>query len=186
MVVAVDVPDDALHEDFVFVHGYERAEHTGGELLEEDGIGRPVALEYLVRDQIRISRAIFDDLLARFAEGQSLGLGEEVGEQHGVVFADCVWGKRVLRLDRRQEIAGDQLRALVDELIKCMLAIGAGFAPDDWAGLVVNARAVAGDVLAVGLHVALLEIGGKTVHVLVVGQDGHRLGAEEVIVPDAQ
>ena len=41
-------------------------------------------------------------------------------------------------------------------------------------------------VLAVALHRQLLEVGGKPLQVLVVRQDGDRLGAEEVGVPDGQ
>ena len=41
-------------------------------------------------------------------------------------------------------------------------------------------------LLSVGLHVSLLEVGGEAVHILVVGQEGVGLGAEEVPVPDSQ
>ena len=42
-----------------------------------------------------------------------------------------------------------------------MLAVGAGLAPDDRAGLVVHDMPVQIDVLAVALHLQLLEIGGE-------------------------
>ncbi len=42
------------------------------------------------------------------------------------------------------------------------------------------------DLLSVGLHVSLLEVGGEPVEVLVVGEEGVGLGAVEVSVPDAQ
>ena len=41
-------------------------------------------------------------------------------------------------------------------------------------------------MLAVALHRQLLEVGGEALEVLLVGQDGDRLRAEEVGVPDAQ
>ena len=44
------------------------------------------------------------------------------------------------------------------------------------AGLVVDAGAVEGDVLAVGLHRQLLQVGGEAVQVLVVGQHRRRSG----------
>ena len=53
-------------------------------------------------------------------------------------------------------------------------------------GVVVDPGAVEGDVLAVGLHRQLLEVGGEAVQVLVVGQDGAGFGAEEVAVPDRE
>ena len=41
-------------------------------------------------------------------------------------------------------------------------------------------------MLAVALHGQLLEIGGESFQVLLVRQYGDRLGAEEIVVPDAQ
>src|SRR5690554_6916124 len=40
LIEGVDVPDDPLDEDFVLVEGDEGAEGGGGELREEDGVGR--------------------------------------------------------------------------------------------------------------------------------------------------
>ena len=42
---------------------------------------------------------------------------------------------RVLALGRGQEIAGNQLGPLMDELVEGMLAVGARLSPDDGAGL---------------------------------------------------
>ena len=39
------------------------------------------------------------------------------------------------------------------------------------------------NLLAIRLHVTLLKVGGEAVHVLVVGEQGVRLGAEKVAVP---
>ena len=39
------------------------------------------------------------------------------------------------------------------------------------------------NLLSVRLHVALLKVGGEAVHVLVVREQGVRLGTEEVAVP---
>ena len=66
-----------------------------------------------------------------------------------------------------------------------MLAVGARLAPDDGAGLIVDSLAVSVHRFAVALHVALLEVGRKSMQVLVIGQDGLGLGAEKIIVPDA-
>ena len=40
LIVRVDVPDDALREDLVLVHGDEQSEGERGQLLHHDGVGR--------------------------------------------------------------------------------------------------------------------------------------------------
>src|ERR1035441_2936604 len=92
----------------------------------------------------------------------------------------------ILRLDGREEIGGNPLGALVDELVKGVLAVRARLAPDDRPGDGLDRLAVAGDALAVAFHVALLEVGGEAVHVLVVGENGLGARAEEIVVPDAE
>src|SRR5262249_40351377 len=93
---------------------------------------------------------------------------------------------RVVGFDRGNEVARDQLRALMDELIEGVLPVRAWLTPDDGAGRDVYRLAVTVDVLAVALHVALLKVSGETVHVLIVRQNSLRLSAKEIIVPDAQ
>ena len=187
LVEAEDIPDDALREDLVFVKGDEAAEGAGGELLQQDGIGGAVAFEGFEGQEkfglLRCFALLFQfgaHFFRCFAHHQGLGLGEEVGQQLGVVVADGVVAD-----GRGNKIAGDQLGALVDELVESVLPVGARLAPDDGAGLVAHLFPVAAHVFAVALHVALLEIGGEAVQVLVVRQDRLRLGAEEVVVPDA-
>ena len=41
-------------------------------------------------------------------------------------------------------------------------------------------------MLAVALHGELLEIGGKALQILLIGQHGDGLGAEEIVVPDGE
>lgn len=72
----------------------------------------------------------------------------------------------------------------MDQLVERVLTVGARLAPDDWASLVIHRVAVTVNVLAVGFHVALLEVGRKAVHVLVVRQNRFGFSAEEVVVPD--
>ena len=84
------------------------------------------------------------------------------------------------------EVGGDQLGALVDELVERVLPVRARLAPVDRAGLVVDLRAAERHVLAVALHRQLLEVGGEALHVGAVGQDGDGLRAEEVAVPDGE
>ena len=44
-------------------------------------------------------------------------------------------GERAKRLAEADEVARDELRALVDQLVERVLSVGAGLAPDDRAGL---------------------------------------------------
>ena len=55
-----------------------------------------------------------------------------------------------------------------------------------YAGLVVDALAVLGDGLAVGLHVSLLEVVGELVQVLVVRKERVSLRTVEIVVPDPE
>ena len=52
LVEAEDVPDHALHKYLMLVHRDEAAECPWGEFLEEDGVGRPVALEDFKRRKL--------------------------------------------------------------------------------------------------------------------------------------
>src|SRR5439155_22910344 len=97
-----------------------------------------------------------------------------------------VLAQRVVRLQGREKIARDEFRSLVNQLIKSVLSVRTRLAPDDGTGCIIHGLAVAPDALAVALHVALLEIGGEPVQVLVVGENGLRLRAEKVVIPDAE
>ena len=92
----------------------------------------------------------------------------------------------VMRFARRDEVGGNEPRALVQQLEKRMLRVGAGRAPDDGPGVVIHRFAVTRDALAAGLHIELLQVGGQERQRFVVRQDGVRRGAEKVVVPDAE
>ncbi len=181
LVEGVDSPDRALGEDAVLVEGDQGAQRLGGQPVGEDRVGGAVALEDSVRDQ-RLRRALLAHLLGRLAEGERLALGEDVGHQQVVVVAERVVGVGM----KPMKSQGISSRALVDQLVEGVLAVGPRLAPVDGAGVVVDAGAVEGDVLSVGLHRQLLKVGGEAVQVLVVGEDAAGLGAEEVAVPDGQ
>ena len=68
-------------------------------------------------------------LVLGLAAHQRFGLREEVGEQQLVVFGQPVMGQR-----GGQEVARHQPRALMNQLIEGVLAVGARLAPDDRAG----------------------------------------------------
>jgi len=126
-------------------------------------------------------RALRFDFLGRFAEGQRLGLGKDICQEDVVVASQ---GSE--RVAKRDKVTRDQPRALMNQLIERMLAVGAGFAPVDRPGLVIHFFPAEGDVLAVALHGQLLQIRGEALQVLFVGQNRHRLRAEKVVVPNRQ
>lgn len=188
LIKGVDVPEDALDEDLVLVQSDQRTESARGQLVEHDRVGGLVAFEHLVRDERFERRPLEaglgqfgDHFIAGLALHERFGLREEVREQDRVMFADGV-----LAFDGGEEIARDEFRPLVDELVERVLAVRAGFAPDDRAGAVIHAVALTVDALAVAFHVALLEVSGEAMHVLVVRQDGLAGRAMEIVVPDAE
>ena len=107
---------------------------AGRQPFQQDRVGRAIALEDAVRHQ-PVGRPFGPDFLRRLAERQRLALGEDIGHQHIVMLA-----QRVQRLAEADEVARDQPRSLVDQLVERMLAVGAGLAPVDRAGVVVDRR----------------------------------------------
>lgn len=167
------------------IHGDQATQRLGSQLLEQDRVGRLVALEDLGLDERLIlgllGAQFLPDLLLGLAEREGFRLREKVGEQDLVVLAA---GDRVEGFHRCQEITGDELGTLVDELVECVLAVGTGLSPDDGSRFVVYKVSCLGNRLSVGFHVSLLEVIGKLVQVLVVRQQCLCLGAVKVIVPD--
>ena len=88
--------------------------------------------------------ALRADLLLGLAERERLRLREHVRHQDVVVVAE-----RVERLGEADQVDRDQLRALVDQLVEAVLAVGPRLAPVHRAGLVVDLAPVERDVLAV-------------------------------------
>src|SRR5262249_4926262 len=152
LVERIDVPDDALSEDAMFVERDELAQRLGCEPVGKDRVRWPVALEDAVWHE-PVWRAFRLNLLGCLAKRQRLRLGEDVGQHHVVVPAQ--WCEGVSKGD---EITRNQPRALVNQLVKRMLAVGAWLAPVDRARVAGHCRAVERDVLAVALHGQLLEI----------------------------
>ena len=186
LVEAEDIPDDALRKDFVFVHRYENTQTARRDLSEQKRIGGPIARKYLERQQLLYFRIAFAggcqfgvDFFGGFAFHQRLRLGKEVGHQQFMMLANGVVTDR-----RRYKIAGNELGALMNELVKSVLAVGARFSPKDGACLVAHQLPVAVGIFAVALHIALLEIRREAAQVLVVGQDGFRFRSPKIIVPD--
>src|SRR5262249_42872657 len=102
-----------------------------------------------------IGRAFRFDLIRGLAESQCFRLRKHIGDQHVVMLT-----QRVERPDESDEITGYEARALMDQLIERMLAIGPWLSPKYRSGIVIDLCAIECDVLAVALHGELLEIRG--------------------------
>ncbi|MPM23084.1 hypothetical protein SDC9_69547 [bioreactor metagenome] len=184
LVEGVDAPDDALGEGDVLVQRDQLTEHGRGQLGRHDRGGRLVARELAGGDDL-LAGALGAHLVLGPAERQRLGLGEEIAQEELVHVVLAVAG-RVRRVGDRDEVGRDEPGALVDQLVEGVLAVGAGLAPEDLAGVGGDRAAVPADPLAVRLHGELLQVGREAVQVLRVRQHRVRLGAVEVGVPDVQ
>ena len=184
LIVGVDAPHDALDEGDVLVERDEGAQRLGREVDAEDGRCGAVALEDASGNH-PLGRALGADLVGGLAEGERLGLGEEVAQEE-LMDVLAVVAHRVGRVGEGDEVGGDHAGALMDQLVESVLAVGARLAPEDLARGGGDGAAVPADVLAVGLHGELLQIGREAMQVLVIGQHGMALGAEEVHVPDVE
>ena len=180
----------------------EHTESSGCQQWEDDTVAWPVALEDLAFDQrlAGIWSQLFPNLLLGLTEGQSLGLGEEVGEKDTVVerITDRVKGGC-----GGDKISRDQLSPLMNELVERVLAVSSSGAPDDrlkyhksviareflateaYTSLVIHTLTSLGNELSVRLHISLLEVIGELVEILIVGEKKLSLGAVEIVVPDA-
>src|SRR5690606_28939224 len=83
----------------------------------------------------------------------------------------CGDQERIVTLTKSDEIAGDELRPLMNQLVEGMLSVGAWFTPDDGACFISDSGAVTCHPLAVALHVELLQISREAFEVLVIRQD---------------
>src|SRR6516162_1093438 len=178
LVERVDVPDNSLGADDMLVERDQLAQRLGCQPVRQNGVGWPVAFKHAVQHE-PVRRAFRLDLLGCLAKCQRLGLSQDICQQHVVVRAQ--WRQGV---SKGNEITGNQPRALVNQLVKRMLAVGARLTPVDGTGVAGHGRAVERDGLAVALHRQLLEIGREALEVILVGQHGHGLCAEEVVVPE--
>ena len=90
----------------------------------------------------------------------------------------------LMPLCRDHELARHDAGALMNQLVKRVLAVGAGFAPDDGAGIDLKIVAFHRHTLAVRFHLQLLQIGGQPRQALIIGQHGAGGIAADLIVPD--
>ena len=129
--------------------------------------------------------ALGTHLVGGLAEGERRSLGQVVGQEQLMDVHSPVLGG-VRRVGHGDEVRGDELGALVDELVEGVLAVGARLTPKDLASLGGHGAAVPAHGLAVGLHGELLEVGGETVQVLRIREDCVGISTQEVRVPDVE
>mmetsp|Transcript_40401 Transcript_40401/g.72796 ORF Transcript_40401/g.72796 Transcript_40401/m.72796 type:complete len:592 (+) Transcript_40401:163-1938(+) len=194
LIKRINIPHGPLREDLHLVHGNQNSEHARSQLLEEEGCGGSVALEDLVGHKgvhLGGGHASFllelgTDLVGTLPESHGFRLGKVVGKEDGMVVDGCaeVLGDIVVCFDGCEEIAGNDLRSLVDELVEGMLSVRSGLSPDDGPSLDIDPIAFFVDGLSITFHVGLLEVSRESMHVLIVRQDGQTLCLMEVIVPN--
>ena len=181
LVERVDVPDHALGEDAVLVERDERAEHRAASSRSARImlVGRLPSITRCGTSPSAVPSARTS--CSVLPKASASACAKTFDDQDVVVVAD-----RVERLAEPDEVDGDELRALVDQLVEVCWPLVPGSPQKTGAGLIVDVRALDRDVLAVRLHRELLQVRGEALQVLLVGHDADGLRVEEVAVPDAR
>src|SRR6202012_2255229 len=81
LIERVDLPDRALGKDDMLVQRDELAQGRRRQGVQQNSLGGTVSLEQTMRHQ-PIGGAFGLDLIGGLAEGQGLGLREDVGDEH--------------------------------------------------------------------------------------------------------
>ena len=108
------------------------AQRRRRQAVQKNRIRRAVAFEQPMGHE-PVGRSLRLDFLCSLAERQRLGLGEDIGQENVMVPAQRVQG-----LGEGDEVAGDEPRALMDQLIEGVLAVRSGLAPVDRSGVIVH------------------------------------------------
>src|SRR5690606_6051265 len=155
----VDVPDDTLDEHLVLVECHETTECGRSQLVAKQGVSRTVTFEDTMRNE-RFCCSLRADLFLGLAKSQRLRLREVVRHEQIMHLSalDMEW---VLTPRKGNEVARDQLRSLVDQLVEGMLTVRTRFTPDHRACLVGKRFAGPTDMLSVALHIQLLQVRRK-------------------------
>ena len=127
LVKAVQVPQEALEHDLVFIVGQQGAKCFRRQLVTDDDTAGPVAGKVLV------------PVLILLAAGKSHDLGSHVGAQLLLACAalDC-YVRFSLAVYKSNELQRNDIGSLVQELIEGMLAVGTGFTEDDGSGGIIH------------------------------------------------
>jgi hypothetical protein len=74
---------------------------------------------------------------------------------------------RVVALSGQDEVGGDELGALVEQLVEGVLSVGRWLTEEDGSGGVLDVISTASDGLSIRLHGQLLEVSREPVEVLI-------------------
>ena len=118
------------------------------------------------------------EAVAQTLKGEGFGLSKDIRHEEIVMATEGIQ-----RLREGDEVARNETRALVDELVEGMLSVRAWLAPVDDTGVGIDLAAVELDVLAVAFHRELLQVGGEALEVLLIREDSHALGTKKIAIP---
>ena len=125
LVERIYIPDRPLRKDAVFIEGDQSTKVCGvRRSARRVLVGRLPSKLRCGHNQSGCSLGFY--FIRGFAERQCLGLGEQIRHQQIVMVV-----QRIQSLAEANEVARDKARTLVYKLIKRVLTVGAGFAPDD-------------------------------------------------------
>ena len=145
----------------MLVESEELAALVGVELAAEENAGRwSVAVELLVADEL-CWRFLSDELLFGLANGEGVGLREEVGHQL-IVVVDWIIDNRVrlLRLRKADKLNRSD-SALMQQLEEAMLAIGSRLSEVDHSSRIRDDFSLRVHSFSVALHIELLDVRGE-------------------------
>ena len=167
----------------MLIHRNQHTERIRRNLLQQEHIGRAVAVKALVELEFFNRRFVLARsaqfrrrLVGRLAFHQCLRLRQNVGEQNFVMLADFV-----VRHRRNDKVYRHRLGSLVQKLEERMLHVGSRPAEQRRPRRVIgNFAVVEPHRLAVALHVKLLQIRRQELQILVIRN--HRIPVDIVIV----
>ena len=84
------------------------------------------------------------------------------------------------------EVARNHFGALMNQLVKSVLAVGSRLAPNYRPCVVMNLSPGTIYRFAIALHVPLLEVSGKPMKILIIRKNGLAGGVIKVYVPNAE
>ena len=180
LIEGIDIPNHPLNKNLVLIERGQRTQHMRRQRVGKDRAGGSIAIEDAIRDLIP-SDAFTGHIIGGLTKSQCLRLGKQVCHQFVVMITNGV-----LRAAESDKINRDQFRALVNELVERVLPVGSGLPPDDRSGLIPHPAALPIHTFAIAFHIQLLQVRGKTMQILIVGQHGMGLRLPEVVIPDAQ
>ena len=145
LVEAVDVPHGTLGEGEVLIVDNQGTQGSGCDLVGQDGSSGAVTKEGLVGNEL-FWCTLSLDLIRSLADHEGLSLGKEVGGKHLLVLVVL---NGVVALGSQDEVGGDELGALVEQLVERVLGICGRLAKENGASRVLDVVAAAGDSLSV-------------------------------------